>query len=185
MATKATPVTEAEKGQDGVQEVTATVPGVGPVTTYFRIEYVDDLTGKPGDNTRTVTLRFPYEDEQEKTETDADGNTVLNGDGTEKIVMEKFIGYETMDVDLSDPSLAKLIKALEPFYKVARATPSAPLAPVRTRTGSGASAAVSEWNRRVRSWAQSVGHTVADRGQLKAEITEAYSRANPNDPKPK
>jgi hypothetical protein len=185
MATKATPVTEKDKGKAGVQEVTAEVPGVGPVSTYFRIEFVDDLTGKPGNNTQTVKLRFPHEADNEIVETDDQGEPLKNDDGTEKITTEKFIAYEEMVIDLSEPSFAELVKVLAPYREVARPAPVQSAAPIRTRTASHKKdSASTEWNSRLKEWARTVGHKVNDRGRIPAEIVEAYTRANPSDPRP-
>lgn len=185
MATKATPVDASEKGKPGVQEVIAQVPGVGPITTYFRVELVDDLTGKPEDGMETITLRFPHEVEQEVEAKDDEGNPIPNGDGTNKIVMEKFIAYETKDLELGDASRTKLFKALEPYRKNARKTAAPAPAPIRSRTASGgASAAVQEFNRKVKEWARLAGHEVADRGRVPAHLKEAFLRSHPDEKEP-
>lgn len=166
MAVKAVQVTEAEKDQDGVEAVPTPVPGVGTVTTYWKKEYVDDVTGKPAENTKTYRFAGLVEDKDEESG-------------------ETFFKTVTYEVDLSEASRAKLIKALEPFTKVGRqvtATISRPAA------AAGSNPALTEWNRRVKAWLEEnrpeygVKHNT--KGRIKGEHEEVYLKANPSDPKP-
>jgi hypothetical protein len=164
VATKATQATkeEFEKDPENIQEVMANVPGVGQVATYFRTEYVDDLTGKPAENIETVRFGAPTRTEDEETG-------------------EHFYGLDNLEIDLSPESFAKLEKALTPFVGKARPVLSRVTSPSRT---SGSNPELTEWNRRAKEWARSAGHEVADRGRLSPKIADLYARNNPNDPKP-
>lgn len=189
MATKAIPTTEAEKGNPGVEEVTVVVPGAGTVTTYFKIEHVDDLTGKPEDGIETIRLSVPVEAERETVETDAEGDPLKNSDGTDKIKVEKFIDYEMREIDLGPASRTKLFKALASFYEASReVTKAQPSAGIRTRTAGGGSSEVSDWNRRVKAWLEKnrpeLGITSSTRGRLSKDHEKIYITNNPNDPKP-
>jgi len=42
----------------------------------------------------------------------------------------------------------------------------------------------SQWLARVREWAGSNGHKVAEKGRIAQKVTDAYTEANPNDPEP-
>jgi hypothetical protein len=41
-----------------------------------------------------------------------------------------------------------------------------------------------EWQQRVRSWGQSVGHDVKEKGRIASKVIDAYIAANPDDPDP-
>ncbi|MGV9360654.1 Lsr2 dimerization domain-containing protein [Amycolatopsis sp. NPDC003731] len=41
-----------------------------------------------------------------------------------------------------------------------------------------------EWQQRVRSWGQSVGHDVKDKGRIASKVIDAYVAAHPDDPDP-
>lgn len=202
MATKPVPATEAEYtkaqevGDASVQRVEVPIPGVtDPVIQFFKVEYVDDLTGKPEEGTETVQLRVPVEKEEEVTETDDDGEPLKNRDGTDKITVRKYIGYENLEVDLGPASFAKLERALAPFVKAAR--------PAAAPAGSGGGSAarktgkgvpnpdLADWNRRVRDWLNNSPETpvkknedVPPKGRIKAVWEAAYVEAHPEDPKP-
>lgn len=185
MATKANPVTADEKDQPDVEAVTVQVAGVGPVTAYFRIEHQDDLTGKVETGLETIKLRIPVEAERETVERDAEGDAIKNDDGTEKIKVEKFIDYESREIDLGPASRTKLFKALAPFYEASRESKPEPVsasAGVRTRTG-GRTAPADDLTA-IREWAQTVGHDVKDRGRVPQAIKDAYYKANPHITRP-
>lgn len=164
MATKATPVTkdEFDKDPDSVKEVLTNVPGVGSVVAYFRIDYVDDLTGKPAEDIETVRFAAP--------------SKAVDDEG------EIFLGLDSYEIDLSGPSFDKLLKVMEPFVKNGRKVRVATSA-VRS-TAKSSNPALTEWNRRAKEWARNAGHEVADRGQLSSKISELYEKNNPSDPKP-
>lgn len=195
MAKTAIQVTEDEykANPDSVQKIEHQIPGVPtPLVTYVQVQFVDDLSGKPAEGTETVQLLVPVEAEREEVELDAEGDTVLNEDGTAKIIMEKYIDFEAREIDLSPASLKKLQTALKPFYEKSRervvvARPQ--VAAKKTATGSNPE--LTEWNRRVRSWLQTEapasvlgGEEVPAKGRIKAKWEEAYVSAHPSDQKP-
>jgi hypothetical protein len=167
MATKATPVTEAEKDEPNVKEVVAQVPGIGPVKTYFRVEKVDDLDKKTADDVQSLRFAVPVEKQ------DDDENT--------------FWAVQHRAIDLGKVSRDKLLKALKPFIEASEEV-SAPGGPgARTASAGGPNPALTEWNRRAKTWLEEnrphhgVKHNT--KGRLKAEYEDEYATAN-NDPKP-
>ncbi|MFG2412578.1 Lsr2 dimerization domain-containing protein [Streptomyces goshikiensis] len=196
MAVKATPVTEAQKDEKDVQAVEANVPGVGTVLTYFKIEKVDDVSGKPEEDIYTVRLTVPVEVTEEAPEYGDDGEPVVDDEGKEVTTTETSFSYRNLEVDLGSASRAKLEKALAPFIKNAREVQApAPGRFVNERrsisASSGPNPALTEWRRRARRWLQQEapasvlrGETVGDKGVLKAHLEEAYVKAHPNDPRP-
>jgi hypothetical protein len=202
MAAKPVPATEAEYakaqevGDSSVQRVEVPIPGATePVIQFFKVEYVDDLTGKPEQGTKTVQLRVPVEKEEEVTETDDDGEPLKNRDGTDKITVRKYIGYENLEVDLGPASFARLERALAPFVAAARPATepdSSTSGNVARKTGkSTPNPELAEWNRRVRYWLNNSPKTpvkknedVPPKGRIKAVWEAAYIEAHPEDPKP-
>ncbi|MDQ0907778.1 hypothetical protein QFZ22_003763 [Streptomyces canus] len=188
MATKATPVTEAQKDEAGVQAIETQIPGVGPVTTYFKIEKVDDVTGKPEAGIETVRLLIPVEDEEVVDVIGEDGEPEKNADGSAKTETEKFIRYETRELDLGPASLTKLVKALKPFADASREAK----APVSTggstaAKSSGPNPELSAWNREAKKWLEEnrpgYGIKHNTKGRLKAEYEEEFAKAT-GKPKP-
>lgn len=180
MATKAIPATEADKDQPDVQEATTQVPGVGSVTTYWRIEHQDDLTGKAETGLETIRLRVPVEAERETVERDAEGDPLKNDDGTDKITVVKFIDYESREIDLGPASRTKLFKALAPFYAASREGEPEPVsAPVGIRSRTGRKTPEDDLAA-IREWAQKAGHDVKDRGRVPQHIKDAYYLNNPD-----
>lgn len=189
MATKATPVTEAEKDEPNVQAHEIDIPGVGPVMTYLRVEQVDDLTGKAEEGIETIQLTVPVRVKVEVIDRDAEGDPIKNGDGTDKITTDEVTQYDDLEIDLSSASLAKLMKALEPFRVKAREVPKTYSAPAPTRSVSKSSNPErTEWTRRARVWLErnrkELGVTTNDRGRLGRDHQNVYVTNNPNDPKP-
>nr|WP_237531563.1 Lsr2 family protein [Streptomyces sp. SID3212] len=140
----------------------ANVPGVGEVATYFRTEYVDDLTGKPAEDIETIRFAAPSKAEDEDSG-------------------ETYIGLDHYEIDLASASFDKLVKALTPYVSVARKT--VPRANHQLAI-KGPNPALTEWNRRAKEWARKHGHEVADRGRLSPKIADLYARNNPDDPRP-
>lgn len=195
MAKTALQVTEVEYKADpaNVQRIEVPIPGVAqPLVSYVQVQFVDDLTGKPAEGIETVQLLVPVEAEREVTELDAEGDTVLNEDGSAKITTEKYTDFEARELDLSPASLKKLQTALKPFYEKSRErVVSVPRTAVAKKTASGPNPELTEWNRRVRVWLNESPNTpvkkteeVPDRGRIKSAWEEAYVAANPSDAKP-
>ncbi|GAX54735.1 Lsr2 family DNA-binding protein [Streptomyces olivochromogenes] len=186
MAQKPVVVTEAEweKDKENIQRVETPLPGfpdAQPLVTYFKVEYVDDFTEKaaPG-GTESVPLLVPVEKERETTELDAEGDTVLNGDGTAKIVTEKYWDFEARELDLSDASIKKLVTALKPFYDKSRerVVSATPRVTASTSGGSG-----HDLNA-IRAWARGAGHEVNDKGRVANRIIDLYYTNNPGVKRP-
>lgn len=190
MATRATPVTEAEKDEPNVQGQVIHVDGVGAVTAYLRIEQVDDMTDAPAEEIETVQLRVPVKAEMETVETDAEGDPIKNKDGTDKIKVEEVLRYEDLEIDLSPASFTKLSEALEPFRVKARPAERRISAPASTRSATrGGSTALADWNRRAKIWLgknrPELEINEQTRGRLSADNIALYVRMNPGDPRPK
>ncbi|MCX4577953.1 Lsr2 family protein [Streptomyces sp. NBC_01571] len=172
MATNAVPVTADQKDEPGVQKVATFIPGVGNVDAYFKVETTDDLDSKTTEDVQTLRLTVPQEAEQEVTVLDAEGDPVLNEDGSEKLTTEKVWNYVALELDLGQASRTKLLKALEPFVKAGRpANAPAVHAPAAAKSSSG-----HDLNA-IRAWARDAGHDVKDKGRIAANILTAYYKA--------
>ncbi|MET7739608.1 hypothetical protein [Streptomyces sp. NPDC005385] len=179
---------------ENVQRVETSLPGfpdLPPVVTYFKVQHLDDLTGKPAEGIETVQILVPVEKERETHELDAEGDTVLNGDGSAKIKVEKYLDLERRELDLSPASLKKLQTALKPFTEKSREVVIQVPAQVAKKTTSGPNPALAEWNKRARTWLQNGapasvlgGEEVPPKGRIKARWEEAYMAAHPQDLKP-
>ena len=75
----------------------------------------------------------------------------------------------TYELELGDKNFAKLEKALEPFFAVARKQGRAPRG--RKTTGGPTPS-------QIREWAEANGHEVSPRGRIAAPIREAYDAAH-------
>lgn len=176
MATHAIPVTEKEKDEEGVQAVQVNIPGVGRVTTYYRVVTTDDVDEKTTKDVASYTFSLPVEEEEEHVDLDAEGHEILNEDGSQKIRVEKVWKTISFDVDLSPASRAKLVKALEPFTKNARQLESVPT-PVSSNESNEVSAST------VRRWAQANNILVDEKpvnpmGRVSQGFIEAYNKAH-------
>lgn len=103
---------------------------------------------------------------------DLDG-TVLD-DGVGRTVRFSLEG-RSYEIDLSDANAEKLRSALAPFIAAGRSTSSG----TGRSSGSRRSSRSSSGDlAAIRSWAQSNGFNVGDRGRISAEVREAYERAH-------
>ncbi|MFC8080905.1 histone-like nucleoid-structuring protein Lsr2 [Streptomyces sp. NPDC057307] len=145
------------------------------MTVFVRVELVDDVDPSLTEDVQTVRLLVPDED-------DVEG--------------ERYLTYETREVDLSRPSLARLMEALEPFASVSRAVAE----PAPVSSGAQVSRKRAEvargnlrrstnpertaWTRRAKAWLRAQGHDIPDKGRVKADLAAQYEAAHPNDPQP-
>lgn len=90
---------------------------------------------------------------------DLDGSP---GAETHKVVLDD----QTLMIDLSEASFAKLTKALAPFFKAGTVT---------VRTTNGVDAELAE----IRAWANANGHDVATKGRIPQAVMDAYAAAHP------
>lgn len=162
MASKAIQVTDKEKDEEGVEEVEVFVPGVGAVLSYYRVESVDDVSGKPEEGIKTLTFGVPVEEKEDDSE-------------------ETYFRVQQYEIDLAETSRAKLAKALELFIKAGRKVE--PQAPVITRN-TGPNQERSEWLARAKEWLRRAGHDVKDRGRVPKDKLDLYVKNNPSDPQP-
>lgn len=99
---------------------------------------------------------------------DLDGTVIDGGGSTVRFGLEG----RQYEIDLTDANAEKLRAALAPFIAAGRSVAgSRATAPRRSRASGGDLAAI-------RSWAQSNGYTVGDRGRISSEIRDAYDRAH-------
>lgn len=162
MAVRAVQVDESEKGKPDVQEAVTKV-GDLTLTTYVRIERVDDVDGKTTQGVTEIEMLIPVEDE------DAE-----EGDSP-------YI-YNRAVIDLGNVNLKKYLKAIEPFADKSRLVPAK--APMPAPSGASRSKELTEWGHRAKKWLRKAGHEVKDRGRVPAHLEEIYVENNPEDPKP-
>jgi hypothetical protein len=100
---------------------------------------------------------------------DLDGSVLDDGGQTVRFSLEG----RQYEIDLSDSNADKLRSALAPYISAGRSVAGGRSAggTRRSRSSSGDLAAI-------RSWAQSNGFSVGDRGRISAEVRDAYERAN-------
>ncbi|MGR4847902.1 hypothetical protein [Streptomyces sp. LARHCF252] len=178
---------------DNVQKIETRIPGfpdAEPLLTYVKVQHVDDLTAKPAEGIETVPLLVPVEKEREEVVLGEDGEPEKNDDGSEKLHVVKYWDFEPRELDLSAPSLKKLVTALKPFAEKSRervvALPSArPVA-----AAAGANPARTEWLRKVRDWAlntapagQLGGWEPKEKGRIPDHVQAAYVKST-GDAKP-
>ena len=101
---------------------------------------------------------------------DLDGSIIENGGSTIRFSLEG----RQYEIDLSASNAERLRSALAPFIAAGRTAAgggrgSAPRRASRNSNGELAA---------IRTWAQSHGHKVGDRGRISAEVREAYERAH-------
>jgi len=100
---------------------------------------------------------------------DLDGSVIEHGGSTIRFSLEG----RSYEIDLSASNAERLRAALAPFIAAGRSIGSTRGSGARrtSRSASGELAAI-------RSWAQSNGYSVGDRGRISAEVREAYQRAH-------
>lgn len=100
---------------------------------------------------------------------DLDGSVLESGGTTVRFALEG----RSYEIDLSADNAEKLRRALAPFIAAGRATAGRTISGARrtSRNASGELAAI-------RTWAQSHGFTVGDRGRISAEVRDAYEAAH-------
>ncbi|MBP2388896.1 histone-like nucleoid-structuring protein Lsr2 [Aeromicrobium fastidiosum] len=85
------------------------------------------------------------------------------------------VGGADYSIDLTDAEADELRSTFDRYVKVAtRASSRGTQAPSRKASGSGRS---SEELAHIRAWAKDNGHEVSERGRIKAEVLEAFDRA--------
>lgn len=113
-----------------------------------RIDYVDDLDGKPVDPTELTRIEFEV-----------------------RMGNKKAMKYR---IDLRPASVEKFEKAINRFVSNATKLPTTTQKRTPSRTGSSAVADP----KLVRGWALSNGFEVASRGTIPTHIVKAYNAAN-------
>lgn len=112
--------------------------------------------------TKTITV---YTD-------DLDGSELPAGSRSTRFSLDG-VDYE---IDLNSENRQALSAALEPFIAAARRSSGGARSAAPRARGSKKSDA--DRLAAIRSWAQSNGYTVGDRGRIKAEIVDAYDAAH-------
>lgn len=104
---------------------------------------------------------------------DLSGDELAAGEG-ETITFS--IGGADYSIDLTDAEADELRATFERYVSVARRASSrgGPTSTSRKSSGSGRS---SEELAHIRAWANENGHAVSERGRIKAEVIEAFDRA--------
>lgn len=182
MATTAVPVDASKKDEEGVKEVVTQIPGVGPVTAFFKVSTTDDVDGKTTEDIQTLRLSVPVEESEEVESIGDDGEVEKDAEGNPKMVTETFFKNVYYELDMGSASRDKLTKALAPFLKNAREV-SAPTG----RTGYQAQTLPSGVDTTaVRKWAQAEdikidGKPVNEKGRVPASFIEAYEKAHKKD----
>ncbi len=102
---------------------------------------------------------------------DLDGTVLENGSGSTVRFSLEGRSYE---IDLSDANAEKLRSALAPFISAGRSASGAGRSSGARRSSRSSGGDLAA----IRSWAQSNGYSVGDRGRISADVREAYERAN-------
>jgi hypothetical protein len=169
MAQRVTPVDESRKDEDGVTEAVTVIMGQSH-STYWKVEFVDDVDVRVTDDVQTVRFAFP---EEAPLYGDADDDKKVTG--TKWVVNHR-------EVDLGKANRDRLAKALAPFVNRAREIPAPPV--VQRSTTSSTRRAVPNPDQpsaeRVREWAKSIDLDVSDRGRVPSTLVGSYIKANPN-----
>ncbi len=105
---------------------------------------------------------------------DLDGTELPAGTRTTRFSLDG-IDYE---IDLSADNRRALSQALEPFIAAGRRAGSSAGRASAPRAKSSGKRGDAERLSAIRSWAQSNGYQVGDRGRIKAEIVDAYDAAH-------
>lgn len=103
---------------------------------------------------------------------DLSGEELERGEG-ETIIFS--VGGADYSVDLTDAEAKDFYAAFDKYIKVATKRSSGRGGPRKGTSGSGRS---SEELAHIRTWANANGHPVSERGRIKAEVLEAFDRAN-------
>jgi hypothetical protein len=85
------------------------------------------------------------------------------------------VGDSAYSVDLTDDEAKEFHETLGKYTSVASRRSGRPSAQSRKASGSGRT---SEELSHIRAWAKSNGHDVSERGRIKAEVIEAFDKAN-------
>jgi len=165
MSIRVVQVDDSQKDEPGVQEAVTRI-GDLVLTTYARLERVDDYDEKTSKDVVEIEMLIPVEDE------DADVEA-----GDSPYIFNRAV------IDLGPASLKAYRKAIEPFADKARLVPAAKSAASAAPRAS-RSTEVTDWNHRAKAWLRKAGHEVKDRGRVPANLEEIYIKNNPNDPKP-
>jgi len=102
---------------------------------------------------------------------DLDGTVLENGSGSTVRFSLEGRSYE---IDLSDSNVDKLRTALAPFISAGRSVAGAGRASGARRSSRSSGGDLAA----IRSWAQSNGFSVGDRGRISADVREAYERSH-------
>ncbi|MDX2689286.1 histone-like nucleoid-structuring protein Lsr2, partial [Streptomyces scabiei] len=154
MALRVTPVDASKKDEEGVEEAKTFIAGQ-TITTYARLERVDDLDGETTEDVQTVEF--------------------LLWDDTEGKVIER------REIDLCAENRKKFVEAMRPYVDASREVTQPATAP---KQSTGTSAAQSQWLQRAKEWLRNAGHEVKDRGRVPQNLIDIYLKNNPNDPRP-
>jgi hypothetical protein len=103
---------------------------------------------------------------------DIDGSEIPDGGGES---VEFSVRGVTYHIDLSTTNVAKFDKALKPYVDSAEKVGSTRGRRVKATTNGKSSP---EQLTAIREWARKNGHTVSDRGRIKAEVIEAFGAAH-------
>lgn len=102
---------------------------------------------------------------------DLDGTVLEAGDGgTFRFALEG----RQYEIDLSSQNAEKLRAALAPFVSAGRSVAGSRGSGTSRRSSRGSGGDLAA----IRSWAQSQGYSVGDRGRISADVREAYERAH-------
>lgn len=101
---------------------------------------------------------------------DLDGSVIENGGSTVRFALEG----RQYEIDLSSSNAERLRSALAPFIAAGRAASGTRSSNTSRRASRNAGGELAL----IRSWAQSQGYTVGDRGRISAEVRDAYDRAH-------
>lgn len=102
---------------------------------------------------------------------DLDGTVLDDGSGSTIRFSLEGRNYE---IDLSDANAARLRDALAPFISAGRSVAGSGRSTSGSRRASRSGGDLAA----IRSWAQSNGYSVGDRGRISAEVREAYDRSH-------
>jgi hypothetical protein len=87
------------------------------------------------------------------------------------------VGDSAYSIDLTDAEAKEFHDSLSKYTSVAARRSGRP-AQTRKSSGSSGSGRTSEELAHIRAWAKANGHEVSERGRIKAEIIEAFDKAD-------
>ena len=102
---------------------------------------------------------------------DLDGAVLENGRGS---TLRFSLEGRSYEIDLSDANADKLRSALAPFIAAGRSVAGAGRSSGTRRSSRSSGGDLAA----IRSWAQSNGYSVGDRGRISADVRDAYERAH-------